>query len=335
MIRHSLHIERLEDRTVPANLVAVAPTSGGGPITIYDTDSGARTLVANPFMEFTGPVNVAMGELTGDGIPDLVLAAGVGGGPRVVAIDGSSRAIIRDFFAYDLTFRGGTSVTVFDVTRDTIADIIVGAGPGGGPHVKVIDGSTFKVIKEFFVFDAGFSGGVSVAAGNVSIGPFTNVSQLPAIVVGAGPGGGPNVRVFNASNLDPATTPSMLADFMAFDTGFRGGVKVAVGDVSISNFGPEIIVGAGPGGGPNVKAFNVSNGTRVVADFFAYDINFRGGVNVAARSTATILASQLTDIFTGPGQGGGPRLRGFNFAGQRSFETFFASTDSDTGITVG
>jgi hypothetical protein len=54
-----------------------------------------------------------------------------------------------------------------------------------------------------------------VAAGALSSGGAVR------IVTGAGQGGGPNVRVFDASAAD-------LASFFAFDPAFTGGVTVGV-----------------------------------------------------------------------------------------------------------
>ena len=93
-----------------------------------------------------------------------------------------------------------------------------------------------------------------------------------------------------------------VASFYAYDPAFPGGVHVAAADLTGDGVA-EIITGAGPGGGPHVRAFSLAGGVVTeVASFFAYDPAFPGGVHVAAAATPRIngpLAYGLGDSVPG------------------------------------
>src|SRR4029077_12317822 len=101
-------------------------------------------------------------------VPDIIVGAGPSGGAHVKVFDGTNLNLLQSFFAYDAAFRGGLFVTAGDVNGDGKADIITGADSGGGPHVKVFSGADGSVLQSFFAYDAVFTGGVRVAAGDVN-----------------------------------------------------------------------------------------------------------------------------------------------------------------------
>jgi Ca2+-binding RTX toxin-like protein len=86
----------------------------------------------------------------------------------VKVFDGTTGAELRSFFAYWPTFTGGVRVAAGDVNGDGFADIVTGAGAGAGPHVKVFDGQTGAALHSFFAYDPSSTGGVFVAAGDLS-----------------------------------------------------------------------------------------------------------------------------------------------------------------------
>jgi hypothetical protein len=277
--------------TNPARLFAVGADAGGGPhVKIYDAAGNLTREFYAYAASFTGGVRVAMADFDNDGTLDVVTAPGAGGGPHVRIFSGATGLVLGEFFAYAASFAGGVFVAAGDVNNDGRPDIITGAGAGGGPHVRAFSGADLAggtVLTEFYAYAASFTGGVTVAAGRV------NNDANADIITGAGPGGGPHVRVF--SGASPATE---LLGFFAYAPTFNGGVTVAAGD--LDNDGrAEIITGAARDGGPHVKAFSSTGGE--VASFFAFPAAFGNGVRVAARDLTGDGRAELL-VGTGPGR---------------------------------
>jgi hypothetical protein len=59
-------------------------------------------------------------------------------------------------------FTGGVRVAVNDGNGDGVADILTGAGPGGGPHVKVFSFPVLDLLFSFYSGEATNTGGVYV-----------------------------------------------------------------------------------------------------------------------------------------------------------------------------
>ena len=122
------------------------------------------------------PIDV--GDLTGDGRPDLIVTPDQGGGPRVRVFDGRTGEPALDFFAiYDTNFRGGARAAVGDITGDGVPDLLVAAGFGGGPRVSVWDGTSQSggsflrhPFGDFFLFEQNLRNGVYVAVGDLDGG---------------------------------------------------------------------------------------------------------------------------------------------------------------------
>lgn len=247
----------------------------------------------------------------------LATGAGPGGEPRVNVFDANGHWI-RTFLAYPAGFRGGVHVATADLNNDSVPDIITGAGAGGGPLVRIWDGASFAMIREFYAYDPNFAGGVFVAAADIF------PDGQPDIVTGAGPGGGPHVKIYDGAS------GSERSSFFAYDASFRGGVSVA-GRPGLaggkSSFDGSVITGAGPGGGPHVRAFDVDG--VVQSEFFAFDPSFRGGVSVAYNPDP-LQDLALASIVTAPMSNGVPVVQLFTFSGQLR-ANFFAYDPSFQG----
>jgi hypothetical protein len=256
-------------------VVAVGPDVGRGPeVRVYDAGTN-RFLAALAAYEpeFRGGVRVAVADVDGDGVADVVTAPGPGGGPAAKVFSGRDGQLLRSWFAYEPEFRGGAYPAAGDVNADGFADVAVGAGTGGGPRVRIFSGADGSVLADFFAYEETFRGGVRVAVGGGKV------------VTGAGDGGGAAVRVF-----DPVTG-ELRASFFAGDPAQRGGVYVAAGDVTGDGLS-DVVTGAGAGGGPQVQVFDGRTGERVSSEF-AFDPSSRGGVRVAVSGGAVVAGTGL------------------------------------------
>ena len=75
---------------------------------------------------------------------------------------------MNSFFAFDPHFKGGVYVAAGDTDGDGKADIVTGAGAGGGPQVSIFRGLDDTMLSSFFAFAPSYTGGVRVAAGDVN-----------------------------------------------------------------------------------------------------------------------------------------------------------------------
>ena len=134
--------------------------------------------------DFQGRSNVASGDINGDGIDDVVTVAEQMGGPHVRAFDGKSGAELGNFFAFEEEFQGGVNLAVGDLNGDGKAEVVVGAGAGGAPRVRVFDPTTWTTLNgplgDFYAFDAGQRGGVKVAVGDINSDGQRDLVTAPA-----------------------------------------------------------------------------------------------------------------------------------------------------------
>jgi hypothetical protein len=224
---------------------------------------------------FTGGVFLSAGDVTGDGVVDLIISPDESGGPRVIILDGASRQVFMSFFGIDdPNFRGGARTAVGDLNGDGIPEVIVAAGFGGGPRVTVFDGAALRrqqivPVANFFVFEETLRNGSYVAAGDL------DADGRADLIAGGGPGGAPRVLGLNGILVyanDTTNPAAVMTNFFAGDPNLRGGVRVASKQLtSASNF--DIVTGSGDI--PRTIAY--SGVTRVGTPPVIFDVLEDGG----------------------------------------------------------
>ena len=316
------------------------PGSRGTPARVEVRDgSGDRMLAAvTPFPGFEGTPSVAMADVNGDNVLDLLVGTGPGIAPQVVAYSGADggqgpfRTELARFGPLDAGFKGGISVAAADLDGNAHADnIIVGSGPGTDSRVTVFSstlptlGATPEVFSTFTPYP-GSRSGVTLATGTVDVG-----TGRPSIVTAPGPGEPARIKTFRydlyspteaararGGTTGPGRDPAMTAEFDAYDPAYTGGVSLSTGWVAGAEGGAQSVITGqltGPGevrvwstgsrldGGPAMYLHSPEHHAAMTE--FAQIASFtpfpgQAGVRVATSSTTT--GADL--IVSGMGPGG-------------------------------
>jgi len=294
-----------------SNSFVVAEGSGFEPVVRRYDDHGemhAEFLAYDT--DFTGGVRLAVGDVNGDGVEEIVTGAGPGGGPqvRIFSLNGE---LIGQFFAFDEGGRTGIQVMAGDLTGDGVDEIVVVAEEGGTGQIRIFNqyghlkGSFFPfdrtdaglfvsigdldedaeselVVSELSdqgsirifdgngryvsaVSDEQFAGGVTTAVGDL------DQDGINELLVAGAKGHTPDVWVYNASG-------SQLSSHFLFPIAFTGGVQLVIGDIDL-NGATEVFAVPKTSGGPQVRVFDRS--LNVIGGFFAFDDQHRGGASIA------------------------------------------------------
>jgi hypothetical protein len=246
---------------------------------------------------FQGGIDVAAGDMDGDGLVDI--AAGMSfGDSQVVVFRNTGTATAPAFSQYQAPFHplganflGGVTVELADMgtfgtiddrtTLDGKAEIVVGNAAGMLTSVRVFEyrGSTPRPVhsyQPFFdqsVFYRTFQGGVSLDV--IPVGD----DAIPDIVVGTGNGGGSRVQVLDGLNS------SVIANFVAYPsdvtTSYNAPVRVAGVDTTGDGRADFIMTAQGPDGtSRRIRSFQPLT-CGLVDEFFEQSDDFSGAYFLA------------------------------------------------------
>ncbi len=300
--RTNLSVLTLEDRATPATLEGAGPeplslasrfavASNVGEtsaVNVYESQTNALLTTITPFgREFTQGVNVAVGDVTGDGIDDLVIAAAAGRA-RVQVYDGNGFVKISEFDAFSATSPGGAFVAIGDITGDGRADLVLGAGQGNRSQVKIVRGQDLaspapKFSANFFAFNMDYTGGVRVAVGDV------NGDGIGDLVTAPGVGDTANVKLFTTSGKwgdAPFTrwNASRVSEFGVGRSSSReqSGVFVALGDYN-GDGKADLAVSRETGGRAVVTIYNAGNPRQILTTIDGISSGRQVGLPVTLR----------------------------------------------------
>jgi hypothetical protein len=242
-------IECLEQRQNPSSLAIGAPRGALPIVQLQDTETGAiRSLTAfEP--SFRGGVNVAVGDVTGDGISDVIAGRMTGRG-EIRIFDGASLTLVRSIMAFtSRSYRGGVEVAYghFDEEQG----MIVAATGQGSPIVKVFDAPTFNLHSQFRPYNS-LVNGVNLAVADL------NSDSVSEIITGPKSGGLSIVRGFDTKGVS-------LYAFQAYST--ERGVQVIAGDFDGNN-APDIATAPEQSASPLVRIWTRDQGSPALSSEF-------------------------------------------------------------------
>ncbi len=280
-------------------------------------DSPSKTVFAFAFMNGRDPVRVATAKADGSAVTEwfpfspsyrksinlmsydmnndehseIIVSGGAGGGPHVRIFD-TEGALRGQFFAYEPSYRGGVSIAVGDPNPDGKKEIIAFPGAEHVGEASILSESGEEQLTFFPFGDAWLDGG-AVRVGDV------DGDGIDDIVIATKRSGTPHVRVFTVLGEEKFSFTAYTDDV--------GPMSLALADVDGDGI-MEIVTARGEGD-PEVRVWKK---TALVANFFAYDAKFRGGVVVAGGDTN---GDGLDEIVAVPRSNGGPQVKVFSGEG--------------------
>jgi len=305
-------------------------------INFTDNNDGTATLSGVPTLNSinTYPLTINAANSIGSANPQSLSLNVVGTPPILVgqlglrAIltlynpDGSQRLTI---IPYPNMPQAVPTVALADFNNDGTPDILTSTGPGARPRVKIFDGKTGAQVVSFLAFNTSFSGGLFVAAADVT------GDGTPDIIIGQGAGALSRVRVYDGKTFN------RIANFQAYPNTFTGGVRVAAADLNNDGHA-DLIVSPGPGSPQPLEVFDGAqavNGVMLILDSnFPFGSAFNKGIFVAA---GDVNSDGTPDVIASEDAGGQPLVRvfsGTNFARIASFTGLDASFHGGARVGV-
>jgi len=262
-------------------IVGAGPGEGNeGLVKVFNGD-GTETGLEFRAHGYGYGVNVAAGDINGDGVDEIITAPGPGAdNPAEIRIYDKNGNELENLRITAGQYGYGANVAGGDLNGDGYYEVVVGAGEGeeNPAEVKVyvyVNGVMVDSGIALMAYSTGY--GVNVAAGDIDRDGVDEIITVP----GAGKDNVGTVKVWDVETAMGAGQWSVTkGQEYTVSSQYGNSVSVAVGDVNGDGYG-EVIAGAGPDrrARDEIRIYD-RNGERVM-EFMAY-ITKQYGVNVAS-----------------------------------------------------
>ncbi len=298
-------------------------SGSGSKVQIFNSVTGSLLREFSAFeARYNGGARVATGDVTGDGINDIIVGTGTGGGGRVRVFDGAdpspTPSPIFELRPFGSSYRGAVNVAAGDVNGDGLAELIASTGAGSASEVRVIDLDAKggpALLTKFKAFSK-VSNGVRVASGDLDGDGLADIIATNGL--------NSEVRTFHG---DGTGFTGAIGKFKAFSKVARGGIVATAGDLD-GDGRDDLIFGVATSSS-EVRSFLTSSFTGVPVRTF----NPFTGLNGLRLSITDVNSDGIADIVAAQGPGGGNSVRLFN--GGNNFELLKITGVPAGGVFVG
>jgi hypothetical protein len=247
--------------------IIVATARRGGQIGVYDGITGQPLKTFAPYgSTYTSGLNVAIGDVLGNGHQDLIVAPG-GANKRVKVIDPTTGAMLASFFPFTQkypthAYTGGARVAAGDLAGTGQAEVVVGTATPQSGYAEVWKCNGSRMVQT--------GQHISLASHGVFLATGTFTPGHADLIVGSDsqPAPGSNARLlvvdgesFKAVAALPTSSPALSV----FSNGNREAVRVAVRDLTGDGV-PDVVVATGKGSTQEVRVFDFTGSTLVLEE---------------------------------------------------------------------
>lgn len=248
--------------------LVTATRTGTGQVRVFDGLTGQPLSGFAQIDPFDGRhqhgAYVAAGDVTGDGIPDIVVGSALGGG-QVKIYNGRTESLVTSYAPFGPHFTGGVRVAV--APQQTSPGNVVAVTNYGAGLIKEFAGTTNHATFSQAVGGPHYRGGLSIAVGDL------DNDGIFDLIIGQNVGRG-LVEVLSGDTGD------LMNLVNPFGRNALGGVRVAAGDMNGDTIA-DLIVASGAQGNSRVEILDGLSGA-VIGDFKAFPTSPGSAVFVAA-----------------------------------------------------
>ena len=262
---------------------------------------GALTIQLAAYPTYQQGVRVAVGDVTGDGRPEIVTAPGKDSWTEIHVFDGASFREVASYPPFKTGWWTGAFVSAGDTNADGRAEVVVGLDKGCCTRVHVLDGVKGTDLSSMSPFGNDNDAGARVASADLN---GDGKAEVLAVQPGAGrvqafaSSGGPAFRTF-----EPFAAP---AD-----------VSIAAGDVAGTPL-PDLVAAAATAGGAQIKVVDVRTGETLVSL-----LPFGAGSTTPQVAVGDVNGDGRSDVVASAQTAGGTQVKAFDTAGGKELASFF------------